>query len=100
MKITFSKFSVSLMYIMIIGYLAICLVIRSWPPAEFTYCWFGFWSIQAVLTTILRNSKRKHEFMKILVGEFRPYINNENALKILERITNIDFEKGSKKNNG
>lgn len=51
--LTFNKFSVLLMYIMVIGLFAFCFIVKDYPPAEFTYCWFGFWMLQAVITAVL-----------------------------------------------
>lgn len=92
MRITFNKFSVLLMYIMIIGFMAVCLIMKEWPPAEFTYCWFAFWIAQAVITAALQINKRKHRYNESLLEAVTPYINQDNAEAIARKLTGVDLK--------
>ena len=93
-KLTFNKASVLLMYIMVIGIFAFCFITQQYPPAEFTYCWFGFWIAQAAITCILQINKRKDRHKtedRISFWEaITPYINADNADKLIERYIGIE----------
>jgi hypothetical protein len=92
MRISFNKASVCLMYVMVIGYLAVCLLIKDWPPAEFTYCWFGFWVVQALVTAHLEENKRAHKRQQTFLQALVPYINEDNAEALVERWLDVDIK--------
>jgi len=41
-KLSFSKISVVLMYIMVIGFFAFIAITQQYPPTEFIVAWMGF----------------------------------------------------------
>jgi hypothetical protein len=96
-RITFNKFSVLLMYVMVIAVPVICVLVKDYPPDALIYCWFGFWAIQAVVTARLRNAKRKHEGDADFWTEAVKYINEDNVESIVEHYTGLDLKRGQRK---
>ena len=89
----FGKITVILMYLAIFALPFVCFCLNQFPPDAFTYCWFGFWTIEGIITAILSNIKLSHEQFKTVIGEVSPYINVDNAESVLERFSGIDFVK-------
>lgn len=93
-KLSFNKASVVLMYLMVIGLFAFCFITTSYPPSEFTYCWFLFWIAQACITCVLQINKRNHNSKtqtKIsLLEAITPYINEDNVDQIISKYLDID----------
>lgn len=92
-KITFNKCSVLLMYICIIGLFAFCYITNNYPPAEFTYCWFGFWVAQAIITCKLQIDKRKKKNKTDFLEAVTPYINEDNVDNLIEKYLGVDLIK-------
>lgn len=91
-KLSFSRGAVIIMMLAIVGYVAAGFIRDCWPPAEITYCWFGFWTVQAIVTARLQMDKRKDDrrykeydqqqtFMQSVV----PFINKDNAVALCDR---------------
>ena len=85
------------MYVAILGILAVCLVSSSYPPIEFTICWFSFWIIQAAITAKLHIDKRQKTRQKDLLGALSEYINCDNVESIVENIVGVELKKNKKK---
>lgn len=108
MKITFNKFSVLLMYLMITALLVYVLITKEYPPTSFIIAYFGFWICQSIVTAKLYTSKKQREddaitkktMLDAAMEAMKPYINEENASEICEKYLGIDLtktKKGSKK---
>lgn len=91
-NITFNKMSVILMYVMVIGLPAVCIVLRDYPPNAFIYCWFGFWIVQAIITAKLRISKRKKQSEDDLLDYIGAYINEDNIADISEKFLGVELK--------
>lgn len=100
-NITFNKFSVLLMYVMVISIFLFCYITQQYPPAEFTYCWFIFWIAQAAITCVLqinkRSDRRRTQQQTSLFEAVVPYINEENVDKIIEKYFDIEPTKKRRK---
>lgn len=90
MKINFSRFSVLLMYVMVIGLPIYSTIIGSYPSDIFIICWYVFWCVQAIATMTLTINKRKQNLAEKAVEETLPeihkYINENNVSQVIERI--------------
>lgn len=91
-KLSFSRSSVALMFLAIIGYVAAGFIRENWPPSEITYCWFGFWTVQAIVTAKLQIDKRKddrhykeYEQQQTFMESIVPFINKDNAVAVCDR---------------
>ena len=80
------------MMLAIIGYVVAGFYRDNWPPAEITYCWFGFWTVQAIVTAKLQMDKRKdrrhckdYEQQQTFMESIVPFINKDNAVAICDR---------------
>lgn len=107
MKITFNKFSVLLMYVMITALLVYVLITKEYPPTSFIIAYFGFWICQSIVTARLYTGKKKREeeatkkqtTLEAVMDLVAPYINEENASEICEKYLGFEptKKKGSKK---
>lgn len=90
---TFNKFSVILMYVMVVGLALLSTLRSSYPPSEFVYCWFGFWAVQAIITAHLKTNKRKNGKQDRIVEEIAKYINDDNAQALAEKFLGVNITK-------
>lgn len=91
-KITFSRASVILMYLAVIGYVAAGYITGDWPPDAITYGWFGFWLGQGIITCSLTVNKRTNNRKVSLAEAITPFINHENAVALAEKCLDIDVK--------
>lgn len=88
-KINFSRISVLLMYINIIGMFIYVAMTKDYPPTSFIIAWFGFWSVQAIITCTLQINKRKHNVNISFWDAALPYLNEDNICALAERYLDI-----------
>ena len=91
-KLNFSRASVLLMYLAIIGWNVAGFITGNWPPDAATYSWHIFWLGQGVVTCSLTINKgandRKLSFQEAVV----PFINYDNAAALAERFIGVDLK--------
>lgn len=90
-KLSFSRVSVLLMYVNIIGMFAYVMITKDYPPTSFVIAWFGFWAVQAVVTCKLQLDKRKHNSNISFWDAMLPYLNQENIAALAEKFLDIDL---------
>lgn len=88
-KVNFSRLSVILMYINIIGMFVYVAMTKDYPPTSFVIAWFGFWAVQAVVTCKLQIDKRKHNANISFWDAALPFLNQENICALAERYLDI-----------
>lgn len=88
-KLNFSRISVLLMYINIIGMFLYVAMTKDYPPTSFIVAWFGFWSVQAIVTCTLQINKRKHNANISFWDAALPYLNEDNICALAERYLDI-----------
>jgi hypothetical protein len=93
---TFNKASVILMYINIMSLPVICFKLESWPSKYFIFCWFAFWTIQAILTARIHIKKKRRVQDSKAFDEVKKYITEDNVAEVLKRFTGIKI--GAKNN--
>lgn len=96
MKVSFNKFSVLLMYVMIITLLVYVLITKEYPPTSFIIAYFGFWIAQSVVTAKLYRDKKEREDCDTLKEFIAKYINEENADALIEKYLDIKPKRRSK----
>lgn len=91
-KLNFSRMSVLLMYLAIIGWNAAGFITGNWPPDAATYSWHIFWLGQGIVTCSLtinkRTNDRKLSFQEAIV----PFINYDNATALAERFVGVELK--------
>lgn len=105
MKITFNKFSVLLMYLMVIALLVYVLITKEYPPTSFIIAYYGFWIGQSVVTAKVYTDRKKREqeaenkqtAVEAITEMVSPYINEENASEIVERCLGFEPTKTKKR---
>lgn len=108
MKVTFNKFSVLLMYLMVIALLVYVLITKEYPPTSFIIAYYGFWIGQSIVTAKVYTDKKKREreaenkqtTIEAVIDLVTPYVNEENASEIVEKCLGFEptkTKKGSKK---
>lgn len=88
-KFSFSRISVVLMYLNIIGMFIYVAMTKDYPPTSFIIAWFGFWAIQAIVTCTLQINKRRHNSNISFWDAVLPYLNQENICALAERYLDI-----------
>ena len=82
MNLNFNRFSVLLMYIMVIGLAIVSLFTEI--SNTFVICWYCFWCVQALATMTLTINKRKQTLTEKAVKDTIKNLKEENIKEIIE----------------
>lgn len=89
MKIKFNKFGVLLAFFMITAYTFYIVFTGNFPPSEVTFCWYGAWTVELILLMRIHKSSKTES----VLDKIAPYINEDNAEAVLEKLTGIKVKK-------